>query len=444
MRALVPQTVLDEAEQAARSTRFPLGSAIEFADLELDSRVGALDRLREQEPISWVPALGGWLVTSHALARELLSRRDEFTVWAEPNLVRASLGVMMLTTDGDEHARQRRPFEEPFGVRPVRERFAAPVRSRVDALIGELAPRGGCELVSEFAAPFAIGVAGDVLGLSLDDVARVQGFYEAFAGAMVYDGDPEPQRRADAARAELNAILLAEIERSRARPDNSITSAVANDPASGLSDDEIAAQLRVILFGAIETVESTLANAVLLLLQNPGELAAVHSEPGLMGNAIEEGMRLIPPVAFIERWSATECELGGVALATGEFLGVSTVAANRDPAVFPDPERFEVRRGNARHHLTLSHGQHHCLGFNLGRMQCQVALTALLDRLPGLEIVARARAHRLRLPAAGDARAALARLISPSWSCPSSPWSREPWWLSSSLSSSRSAGPPRR
>ena len=349
--------------------------------------MGALDRLREQEPISWVPALGGWLVTSHALARELLSRRDEFTVWAEPNLVRASLGVMMLTTDGDEHARQRRPFEEPFGVRPVRERFAAPVRSRVDALIGELAPRGGCELVSEFAAPFAIGVAGDVLGLSLDDVARVQGFYEAFAGAMVYDGDPEPQRRADAARAELNAILLAEIERSRARPDNSITSAVANDAASGLSDDEIAAQLRVISSARSRPSNRRSRTPCCCSCRISASSQSVHSEPGLMGNAIEEGMRLIPPVAFIERWSATECELGGVALATGEFLGVSTVAANRDPAVFPDPERFEVRRGNARHHLTLSHGQHHCLGFNLGRMQCQVALTALLDRLPGLEIV---------------------------------------------------------
>jgi cytochrome P450 len=386
MKALVPQIAVDEAEDAARRARFPAGSAIEFADLELDSRVAALDRLREREPISWVPALGGWLVTSHALARELLGRRDEFTVWAEPNLVRASLGLMMLTTDGEEHARQRRPFEEPFGVRPVRDRFAEPVGRRVDALIAELAPRGGCELVGEFAAPFAIGVAGDVLGLSLDDVARVQDFYEAFAGAMVYDGDPEPQRRADAARAELNAILLAEIARSRARPDNSITSAVANDPARGLSDDEIVAQLRVILFGAIETVESTLANAVLLLLQNPAELASVRSEPGLIGNAIEEGMRLIPPVAFIERWTAGDCRLGGVALGRGEFLGVSTVAANRDPAVFPDPERFEVRRGNARHHLTLSHGHHHCLGFNLGRMQCQVALTALFDRLPGLEI----------------------------------------------------------
>ena len=386
MQALVPQVAVDESEDAARRERFPAGSAIEFADLELDSRVGALDRLRGEEPISWVPALGGWLVTSHKLARELLSRRDEFTVWAEPNLVRASLGVMMLTTDGDEHARQRRPFEEPFGVRPVRRRFAEPVGRHVEALLAELAPRGGCELVEEFAAPFAIGVAGDVLGLSLDDVARVQGFYEAFAGAMVYDGDPEPQRRADAARAELDAILLAEVERSRAQPDNSITSAVANDPARGLADEEIVAQLRVILFGAIETVESTLANAVLLLLRYPDQLAVVRAEPDCLGNAIEEGMRLIPPVAFIERWTAQPCSLGAVELGAGEFVGVSTVAANRDPDVFSAPERFDVRRANARHHLTLSHGHHHCLGFNLGRMQCQVALAAMFERLPGLEI----------------------------------------------------------
>ncbi len=386
MDELVRQIEIDEAEAAARSARFPIGSAIEFSDLELDSRVGALDRLRDFEPISWVPALGGWLVTSHELARELLSRGDAFTVWAEPNLVRASLGVMMLTSDGAEHARQRQPFDEPFRVRPVRERFAEPVHRHIEALIGQLAPRGECELVEEFAAPFAIGLAGDVLGLPLDDVARVQEFYEAFAGAMVYDGDPEPQRRADTARVALNAILLEEVQRSRTRPDNSITSAVANDPARGLSDDEIVAQLRVILFGAIETVESTIANAVLLLLQNPDQLAILRNEPGFAGNAIEEGMRLIPPVAFIERWSAVPCELGGVELAEGEFLGVSTVAANRDPAVFPAPERFDVRRGNARHHLTLSHGHHHCLGFNLGRMQCQAAVTALFDRLPGLEI----------------------------------------------------------
>jgi cytochrome P450 len=387
MATLVPQIAVDEAESAARSGRFPGGAAIEFADLELDSRCGALDRLRDAEPISWVPALGGWLVTAHGLARELLSRSDDFTVWAEPNLVRASLGVIMLTSDGEEHARQRRPFDEPFRVRPVRERFAEPVARHIDGLIGRLTQRGGCELVEEFAAPFAIRLAGDVLGLPLDDVTRVQAFYEAFAGAMVYDGDPEPQRRADLARAELNAILLAEVRRSRTRPDNSVTSAVANDPARGLSDDEIVAQLRVILFGAIETVESTIANAVLLLLGNPGQLALLRADPALMGNAIEEGMRLIPPVAFIERWTARPSVLGGVELGVGEFLGVSTVAANRDPAVFEAPERFDIRRANARHHLTLSHGHHHCLGFNLGRMQCAAAVTALFERLPGLELV---------------------------------------------------------
>jgi cytochrome P450 len=272
-------------------------------------------------------------------------------------------------------------------VRPVRERFAEPVGRHLDALIDRLAPRGGCELVEDFAAPFAIGLAGDVLGLPLDDVARVQVFYEAFAGAMVYDGDPEPQRRADLARAELNAILLDELRRSRTRPDNSVTSAVANDPARGLSDDEIVAQLRVILFGAIETVESAIANAVLLLLEHPDQLAAMRNEPELAGNAVEEAMRLIPPVAFIERWTAAPCELGGIALGAGEFLGVSTVAANRDPLVFADPERFDIRRANARHHLTLSHGRHHCLGFNLGRMQCQAAVTALFARLPALELV---------------------------------------------------------
>src|SRR6476469_9804125 len=137
MGELIPQVVVDEAESAARSARFPIGGAIEFADLERDSRVSALDRLRDFEPISWVPALGGWLVTSHELARELLGS-DAFTVWAEPNLVRASLGVMMLTSDGSEHARQRRPFDEPFRVRPVRERFAEPVYRHIDALITEL------------------------------------------------------------------------------------------------------------------------------------------------------------------------------------------------------------------------------------------------------------------------------------------------------------------
>ncbi len=384
---LVAQIELDEAEEASRRARYPLGAAIEFADLEEHGRITALDLLRASEPIAWVPALGGWLVTSYPLAREVLGPRGDFTVWAEPNLVRASLGVMMLTSSGASHERQRLPFDEPFRMRPVRDRFEDPVAERVGSLLDDLVPRGECELAGDFAAPFAIRVAGDILGLSLDDVTLIRGFYDAFAGAMVYDGDPEPQRRADEARAAFDALLLDELGRVRAQPDASVTSVVANDPAVTLTDDEIVAQLRVILFGAIETIESMVVNAVYLLLENPEQLALVRADPSLLGNASEEAMRLIPPVAFIERWTSAETVLGGVALGRGEFVGVSTLAANRDPEVFDRPLAFDVRRENARHHLAFSFGVHHCLGFNMARMQGEIALGALFDRLDGVELV---------------------------------------------------------
>jgi cytochrome P450 len=384
---LVPQLELAGGEEAERRERFPAGAAIEFPDLEEHGRAATLDRLREAEPVSWVPALGGWLVTSYPLARNVLARTGEFTVWAEPNLVRASLGVMMLTSDPPDHERQRLPFDEPFRMRAVRERFEGRVSARVEQLLDELAPSGSCELAVEFATPFAIGVAGDILGLSLDDVPRIQGFYEAFAGAMVYDGDPEPQRRAEAARAALNGILLGELARVRERPDGSITSAVVNDPATELTDDAIVAQLRVILFGAIETVESMVINAVLLLLQHPEQLDAVQADSGLVPNAVEEAMRLIPPVAFIERWTSAPTLLGDVELARGEFVGISTLAANRDPEVFEDPLRFDVRRENARHHLAFSFGVHHCLGFNMARLQGPIAVKSILDRLSSLQLV---------------------------------------------------------
>jgi cytochrome P450 len=385
--SLVPQLELGEAEEAERRERFPVGAAIEFADLEEHGRAPALDRLREAEPVSWVPALGGWLVTSYPLARSVLARTTDFTVWAEPNLVRASLGVMMLTSDPPAHERERQPFDEPFRMRAVRERFEARVSVRVDRLLDRLAPLGSCELVVDFAAPFAIGVASDVLGLSLDDVPRIQAFYEAFAGAMTYDGDPEPQRRADAARDALNEILTAELVRVREDPDGSITSAVVNDPRTELADDEIIAQLRVILFGAIETVESMVVNAVLLLCEHPDQLAAVRRDPGLVANAVDEAMRVIPPVAFIERWTSAPTSLGDVELRRGEFVGISTVATNRDPEMFEDPLRFDARRANARHHLAFSFGVHHCLGFNMARLEGPIAVKAIFDRLSGLQLV---------------------------------------------------------
>jgi cytochrome P450 len=400
----IAQAEPDAAELAARERRFPVGAEIVFADLDDHARTPALDRLRSAEPVSWLPALGGWLVTAYEPAQQALDPRAPFTVYAEPNLVRASLGLMMLTSDGDEHGRQRRPFDGPFHRRAVEERFADPIADRARSLLDGLVPAGSCELAADFAALFAIGVAGDMLGLPLQEVGRIREFYDAFAGAMTYDGDPEPQRRADAARAELSATLLGQLQLRREQADGSVTAAVAADAASGLTDDEIVAQLRVILFGAIETVESMILNSVLQLLEHPPALAALLADAGLIANALEESMRLIPPVAFIERWTAGPVSLGGVDLGAGEFVGISTVAANRDPAVFPDPASFNIDRRNARHSLVFSSGVHHCLGFHMARLQGRIAVSQLLRRLPGIELVEAA-------PTAGFAFRKPARLV---------------------------------
>jgi len=383
----VPQPEVTDVVDATRRARFPAGSAIEFADLEEHDRVFALDRLRDVEPVSWVPALGGWLVTSYALAREMLVRHEDFTVRSRANLVLASLGEMMLTSDGASHDAQRAPFDAPFRMRSVRARFERPIAVRLDALLAEIEPRNSCEVAAEFALPFAIGVAGDVLGLSLRDVPTIGRLYDAFAAAMTYDGNPEPQRVADAARSELNEILHGELDRVRAAPDGSVTAAVAADPERKLDDDAIVAQLRVILFGAVETVQSMVVNTLLLLLTHPEELATVRAEPVLRESAVEEAIRLIPPVSFIERWALHDTALGGATIPAGEFVGLSVVAANRDPATFAEPLRFDVRRDNARRHLGFSFGVHHCLGFNLARLQGAMAIGAVLERLPRLRLV---------------------------------------------------------
>ncbi len=385
---MLQQARITAAEDASRRERFPVGASIEFADLEEAGREAALDRLREAEPVSWVPALGGWLVTGYAEARQMLSPRLGLTVEAEENLVRASLGTMMLTTDGAEHTRLRAPFERPFRLRDVDELFGSAIAAEAADLLAGLVPDGRCELGREFAAPFAVRMTGRVLGLSLDDVARIDGFYSAFAGAMVYDGNPEPQRLADAARGELNGVLHGELARCRHEPDGSLTSQVGNDVGVDLSDDEIVAQLRVSMFGGIETIQAAIMNTLLLLLRDPPQLEAMLTDRGGLANAIEESLRLIPPVAFIERWTARPCELGGVELGPDEFVGASVLAANRDPAVFADPLRYDSRRENARRHLSFSFGEHFCLGAHLARIEIAGAVGLLLESLPGLRLVA--------------------------------------------------------
>ncbi len=376
---------------AARRAQFPRGAAVTLDDLTLAGREGVLDDLREHEPVTWMPALGGWLVTSRDAAREVLSPTAPMTVEVEQNMVRNSLGPMMLTSDGESHDAQRRPFEAPFRNRDIELRYGERMSALAHRLVDDLGPAAHAgepfDLGARFASPFAVLMAGELLGLSLTDTERIDGFYSDFAGAMEYSGDPEPMRRADLARAELTAILLEELEAARRSPGHSLTSQVANDASHGLSDDELAAQLRVVLFGAIETIQASVMNTLYLLAQHPDQEAAAMDDRTLLGGAQEEARRLIPPVSFIERWTAAPVTIAGVDVPAREFVGVSVLAANRDPAHFDDPLRFNLARANASRSLSFSFGVHACLGLHLARAQTTGAITALWDRLGRLRVV---------------------------------------------------------
>lgn len=366
------QAEISADEDARRREAFPAGAAITLADLEAAGREHVLDDVRSREPVTWLPALGGWLITAREPAREMLLPKSGMTVEVEQNMVRQSLGRMMLTVDSAEHKRLREPFETPFRARQAEQLFAASIREHAHRLIDAMS--SPCELAASFAAPFAVGIAAHVIGLPLDDVRRIDSFYSAFAAAMEYTGDPEPLRRAEEARGHLTDLLLDGLQRS----------AVVEQ--SDLTPEEIAAQLRVIMFGAIETIQASVMSTLMLLIQNPDAMADIRADRGLLPGAVDEAIRHIPPVAFIERWTKDPVTLAGVEIGPREFVGISVIAANHDPASFADPWRFDIRRPNARHGLSFSSGEHHCLGIHLARMQTVLALDALLDRMSDIDI----------------------------------------------------------
>ena len=334
-------------------------------ELEIDPHP-ALARLRETEPVAWLEVLGAWLVTRRDLALVAM-RDDEGLTVDDPRFSTAQVvGQSMLTRDGAEHARHRDPFARPFRLDAVRERFGALVVEETDRLIDGFGA-GRAELRRELAGPLAVAIVAHLLGL--ERTADVLRWYDAIVASVsgVTAGRPVTAEGA-AAFEELRASLVPVLD------------------VEGLSADEAVSNAAVIMFGGIETTEGMIANAIWHLLSNPAELAAVEADRSLLPNAIEESLRLEPAAAVIDRYATRDVELGGITIPAGDQVTISIAGANRDPTVFPDPDRFDVRRENAKLHVAFAHGPHVCIGMHLARLEAHAAVARVLDRLPGLRL----------------------------------------------------------
>lgn len=363
-------------------TDFPIGASATLEELEADPHP-LLARLCEHEPVSWLPALDGWLVTRRELTLQVMRDPDTFTVDDPRFSTGQVVGQSMLTLDGEEHGRHRDPFARPFRLDAVRERFTPVVEAETDRLIDAIEPVGAAELRRSLAGPLAVAVVAHSLGLANADAARVLAWYDAIVQSVteVTAGNPVT----DAGR-EGFAALRASIEPILERdPDSSLLAAAASD-AGGLTRDEVVSNAAVLMFGGIETTEGMIANAVLHLLSHPDQLALVETDRSLVRNAVEESLRLEPAASVVDRYATRDVLLGGASIRGGELVRVSLAGANRDPRTFDDPDRFDVRRESARHQVAFAHGPHVCIGMHLARLEAHTAIVQLLDRLPGLRL----------------------------------------------------------
>lgn len=350
---------------------FPIGEHASLAELTTDPHP-LLARLRGSEPVSWLPVLGGWLVTSYAVADRVVRDPVTFTV-DDPRFSTARVvGTSMLSTDGVAHTRHRGPFTRVFRPADLHDRFAASVGTRVADLIDVLAPAGAGDVRAAVAGPLAVGVVADLLGL---DVAAdtVLAWYAAISDAV--SGVSAGRDITVAARDAFAALA------ERVHAAISGDSLLADVVRDGLAVDDVVANAAVLMFGGIDTTEGMITNAVLHLLSHPDQLA-----PHALGDAVEESIRFEPAAAVVDRYATRDVTLAGAPIRRGDLVTVSIAGANRDPAVFADPNRFDVRRPNSRRHLAFARGPHFCLGADLARMETSAVLEALFTRLNGLRL----------------------------------------------------------
>jgi len=338
-----------------------------------------LARMRERSPVCWVPEVGGWLVTGYRAATEVLADAAAFTV-DDPRFTTARVtGPSMLSADGAEHARHRAPFAHAFGPAVLQEHLARVIEAEAARLASSLRPRGNAELREEFAGPLAAAVMAAALGLAPSGVTAgtVLGWYRDIVAAVAAlpaagSGGAQPAQVPVPSFSDLAAALLTAMDGGHAP----VLAEAAHSGA--LTRGEAVSNAAVALFGGIETAEGMICNAALHLL---GNQALSDLDRG-----VEESLRLEPAAAVVDRYATRDVTAGEALIGRGDLVRVSITGANRDPAVFPGPDRFDPERPNAGRHLAFARGPHFCVGAHLARLETVSALRALLSTLPGLRL----------------------------------------------------------
>jgi cytochrome P450 len=360
------------------------------------------ERMRRDDAVFAQPGLDGetmiWFVTRHDEAVAVLLDdkrfvRDPALALSPEELAAFQAGAPealafveshMLNKDGDEHRRLRKLVTKAFTPKMI-EQLRPRVQEIADELIDGVERRGEMELIDDFAFPLPITVIAEMLGIPVAD----RDSFRRWTNALVTPAlTAEDVQTFSTLIGEFVSYLRELFERRRVDPGDDLVSALlrVDDSGDTLSEQELSSMVALLIIAGHETTVGLIGNAVLALLQHPEQRAELEREPARVPQAVEELLRYDSPVErTLNRWAATDVELGGQTIRKGDGVIVIIGSANRDGSRFPEPDTLDLEREDLKH-LAFGRGSHYCLGAPLARLEAEIALTTLLRRLPGLRL----------------------------------------------------------
>jgi hypothetical protein len=344
----------------------------------------------------------GYITADHAIGHELL-RSEDFRVlsigshlpaplrWLErctrDDLLHPLRAPSLLAVEPPDHTRYRKTVSSVFTTRAV-----AALRDGVEqtavTLLDELSREPGVvDVVDRYCAQLPVAIISDILGVPDADRQRILEFGELAAPSLDFGLTWPQYRRVQRGIEGFNSWLTEHLQQLRRTPGDDLMSqlirkAESGSPETYLDEAELHAVAGLVLAAGFETTVNLLGNGIRMLLDNPEHLRTLSQRPQLWPNAVEEILRLESPVQLTARLALNDTEVAGTPVKQGELVIVYVAAANRDAAVFPDPNRFDIERENAGKHLAFSGGRHFCLGAALARAEGEVGLRAFFDRFP--------------------------------------------------------------
>ncbi len=382
-----------------------------------------IEEIRAQGPL--YRSRIGYVATSHAAVRQVLTSDDFRTGfptsdgllgsvgrWSAPDHLHPVEPPSLLVTEPPDHTRYRKLVTRVFTMRAV-EKLRGRTEEIAAQLLDDLEPLASSpvDLVQTYCALLPVTVIAEILGVAEADRARVLDFGGAAAPSLDLGLSLGRYRAVDSALTRFDDWLTDHLEELRREPGDNLLSELvaAREEGRGLEETELKSTAGLVLAAGFETTVNLLGNGIALLHAHPDERARLAADPTLWTNAVEEVLRLDPPVLLTSRMAARDTTVAGRPVAQGALVTTILGGANRDPEVFADPLRFDVGRDNARDHIAFSAGRHHCLGASLARMEGEVGLRAFWERYPDVRLVPGAHRRDTRILRGYDVLPAILR-----------------------------------